>query len=409
MNPRTLDIRIAIIAATLIGLTASAVETKGQRIPGQDIRIQQPKVDPRLRNIRIPLALAQHTVIASGIADAFWSPSFNEIALSGAGGGSVYGIVTGNTVSLPGTPLGFDNDGSRMLLRTGTDSTLVWGLSTRSVIRSVFRSGSIGSFSNDGGRIVVGPGGSFPAGNGITRVWSVATGQELFKLGSNFSGSFNDPNQVLGVNVTRNPEFSPDGARLLVLHSQGNATANSVDAPTRAEIYNTSTWARLVGISMSPDDDIRFGRFSRDNTRILVAGSRVQIHDASNGAMISRMLVGSPINSVEFNSNGSQILTATHDAKYQVWNASTGALIRTIEQVSGVSTSSLYTASFSPNGSRIMTVVGNRVRIWSAADGTLLQTFDHNSMVRVARWRPSGDGILTIEIQGGRVHTWRVG
>ncbi len=409
MNTRTRTSRIALALATLMGLTGTVAQSTAQRIPARDIRIQQPTIDPRLKNIRIPVALATHTVIATGVADAFWSPAFNEVALATASGGSVYGVVSGTAVSIPGIPLAFDNDGDRMLLRTTTDSTVILNLPTRAAVRSIFRSGTFGSFSNDGGKVVAGPSGSFADRNGITRVWSVTTGQELFKLGSNFTQSFNDPNQVQGVNVTRFPEFSPDGSRLLLLHSQGNATANSVDAPTRAEVYNTVTWARVANVSMAPNDDIRIAHYSRDNSKILVAGSRVQVHNPSNGAMISTMNVGSPINSADFDGSGSQVVTATYDAKFQVWNTSNGSLVRTIEQVNGASTSNLYAAAFSPNGSRIMTVVGNKVKIWNAADGALLQTFDHNSPVRIARWRPSGDGVLTIEITGGRVHTWKVG
>jgi len=399
---------ITMMVGTVLGITATFSTTVAQPLPSRDIRIQQPRIDPRGRSISGPIRLAAHTVIGNNVSNAFWSPAFNEIALSGQTN-AVYSTVTGNSVVLPANPQAFNSDGGRLVLRTSTDSTVVWDLRSRSAVVRFFRSGALVSFDRNDGKVVAGPGGNaLFGGGGITRVWSMATGQQIFSLGFNSNQSFNDPNQQVTINATANPEFSPNGARLLLTHAMGTATANSVNAPARAEIFDATSWNRLATISMAGEDRVNIARWSRDNSKVLVAGSNVQVHNATNGSLIASININRTINSAEWNATGSRIVTATDDARFQVWDAATGSLVRTVEQLTGVSTSFLYSASFSPNGNRIMTTVNRTVKIFDATSGALLQTFDHGSPVRVARWRPSSDGILTIETVGGRAHTWKV-
>jgi WD40 repeat protein len=240
----------------------------------------------------------------------------------------------------------------------------------------------------------------------ITRVWDAASGAQLFKLGFRSSQNANDPNQQINTDAVGSPEWSNDGTKLLVVRMAG--TNSNVSG--MAQIHDAANGNRLVQIfpTNAPDPLANIAHWSPDNTKILLAGTNLEIHNATSGALIRKIDLNNDINSAEWSPNGAQIVTATQAAKFQVWDAATGALIRTLEQPA-VSTSQDYKAAFSPNGGKIMTVIGSKVKIWDAASGTLLQTFDHGSPVRIARWRPSSDGVLTIEITGGKARAWRVG
>ena len=402
--------RLSSLALASIALVATALTPRAafpQPIPSRDLRVVQPAGIDRLRNTRFPIALGAHTVIGSNISDAFWSPGFNEIAIAGSTN-SIYSVHNGTTTALPAVPQAWSTDGSRLALRTTTDSTIIWNAASHTTTIRFFKNSGTAFWNQNDSRVVSGPSPGVPFGGvgGITRVWSVATGGELFKLGSNNNQNFNDANQQNAVNLTMSPEWSSDGNRLLLLHTTGTATANTNNTMTRAEVYEGASWQRILSVSMA-NSNATIAHFSPDNAMILMAESTLEVRNASTGALLKTMPVNSTINSASWNNNGTRIVTATFNARYQLWDVSTGALVRTLDQAN-VSTSSLFTAAFSPNGNRVMTVLGTKVKIFDTNTGTLLQTFEHASPVRVAKWRPSGDGVLTIEITGLRGHVWKV-
>jgi WD40 repeat protein len=396
-----------LLMTAVISLAASPEESQAQPTPSvtnRTVEIRRPAAN---LTARIVIPLADHTILGNGIQDAFWSPDFNAIALSGQNN-SIYSLVSGSTpVALPAPPAAWSTEGDRLVLRTNTDSMLVWKVATRTTILSLVRSGAVATWDTPDNKVAAGPSTGIATSGGITRVWSAITGQELFKLGSTNSQNFNDANQQVGVNMATNPEWNSTGTRLLLIRTTGTAGAVTSNTGSSAEIYDATNWTRLANLVLANSDQVKIAHFSRDDSKVVLAGSNVEIRNAATGALIKRIEINNAINSAEWKPDGTQILTATHDAKYQLWDATTGALVRTLEQAA-VSTSSNYKAAFSPNGQKILTVIGSKVKVWKASDGTLLQTFDHGSAVRLARWRPSSDGILTIESTGSRGHTWRV-
>jgi WD40 repeat protein len=394
-----------LLLIAVIGLAASPEESQAQPVPTSrttEIRQTAPSL-----TARVAIPLADHTILGNGIQDAFWSPDFNAIAVSGQNN-SIHNLISGSTpVALPAPPVAWSTEGDRLLLRTNTDSMLIWKASTRSTILSLVKSGPFATWDTPDNKVAAGSTLGGINSGGITRVWSAITGQELFKLGSTNSQNFNDANQQVGVNMATNPEWNNTGTRLLLIRTSGTTGAVTSNTGSSAEIYDAKSWTRLVNLLLTNPDQVKIAHFSPDDSKVVLAGSNVEIRNAATGALIKKIDINNTINSAEWKPDGTQIVTATHDARYQVWNASTGSLVRTLEQAS-VSTSSNHKAEFSPNGQRILTVIGNKVKVWKASDGTLLQTFDHGSAVRLARWRPSNDGILTIESTGSRAHTWKV-
>jgi WD40 repeat protein len=68
------------------------------------------------------------------------------------------------------------------------------------------------------------------------------------------------------------------------------------------------------------------------------------------------------ISSVEFNRDGSRIVTAAHDSRAALWDANTGALISALEGHE----KAVEMAEFSPDGKSILTSsLDGTARLWT--------------------------------------------
>lgn len=403
MNTRSRRSLLLLTAvAALIGRYDES--TAQPTIPTRTAEIRQTTPNLGGQRARVPVSLPDRTFLGSGFTNVFWSPDLNEVALGGQTS-SIYSFTTRSTaLTLPATPRSWSNDGNKLLLEAAGDSMLVWNLASRTTRVSLVKKGALASFNRDDSKVVAGPDRKSIHPGGTTRVWSVATGQEIFRLGAVGNQNFNDNNQQINVDVTSNPEFSPNGSKLLLLRASGSASTSSSPG-SGVEIYDATSWQRTAAFGLTGSDGVNIAHWSPDNSKVLVAGSNVEIHNASTGALIRKIEIGNRITSAEWNHNGSQIVTATHNAKYQIWDASTGSLLKTLESPS-VSTSDQYTASFSPDGRKVATILDKKVKVWDAATGSLLQTFDHIRIVKSALWRPSSDGMLTLN--GSDAIVWKV-
>ena len=101
----------------------------------------------------------------------------------------------------------------------------------------------------------------------------------------------------------------------------------------------------------------------------------------------------SPVINASFSPDGSRIVTASDDNTARVWDSQSGELIQTLEgHQSGV-----YNASFSPDGSRIVTAsADSTARVWDSQSGELIQTLEgHQATVFNASFSPDGSRIVT--------------
>ena len=89
------------------------------------------------------------------------------------------------------------------------------------------------------------------------------------------------------------------------------------------------------------------------------------------------------VSSVAFSPDGSRVLSGSHDNTVKLWDATTGALLRTFkghaQRISSV--------AFSPDGARVLSgSLDNTVKLWDAATGALLRTFKgHSDIVEFGR------------------------
>src|SRR5262249_55713496 len=103
------------------------------------------------------------------------------------------------------------------------------------------------------------------------------------------------------------------------------------------------------------------------------------------------------VRSAAFSPDGMHVVTASDDGTAVIWDARTGALVRTLTgHERGVNS-----AAFSPDGRYIVTGSADRtVRVWSAASGEVVQTLDAGAGVFSAVLNPDGTRIAAASDDG---------
>ncbi|HJZ57171.1 MAG TPA: hypothetical protein VKE74_19535, partial [Gemmataceae bacterium] len=109
--------------------------------------------------------------------------------------------------------------------------------------------------------------------------------------------------------------------------------------------------------------------------------------------------------SAAFSPDGTRIVTASHDHTARVWDAKTGAELLALTG----HTERVLSAAFSPDGSRILTAsVDTTARVWDAKTGAeLLALKGHAGRVNSAAFSPDGSRILTASSVTTRIYDSR--
>ena len=233
--------------------------------------------------------------------------------------------------------------------------------------------------SPDGSRVVT----NCP--DGTVKVWDAETGKPQWEF--------------KGTGEWTTAAFSPDGTRIF-LGRLANATAKVLDARTGKFV------SELTGCN-----DNRGLAFSPDGKRIVAGGNRVKVWDAEKGGPPLLDLGGlmQVAGSTTFSPDGTRILIGDIDGVAKVLDARTGTPLFTLKtpQASGAGThwmtgwgSGEQSASFSPDGTRIVTVGGVRgahvAKVWDARTGVeLLALQGHTNLVFCAAFSPDGEHIIT--------------
>ena len=180
--------------------------------------------------------------------------------------------------------------------------------------------------------------------------------------------------------------FSPDGRRILT--ASADKTARLWDATTGAP----------VGEPMRHEDEVVAAVFSPDGTRIATASKdgTARLWDAATGkALGAPMRHEHPLDGVAFNSTGTRIVTQSNQAGVaRLWDAAAGA---PIGEAMPHSVGYSEAATFSVDGSRLITKRDETARIWDSMSGKPIgKPLKHPGGVSSAAFSPDGSRILTV-------------
>jgi WD40 repeat protein len=109
------------------------------------------------------------------------------------------------------------------------------------------------------------------------------------------------------------------------------------------------------------------------------------------------------VNSATFSPDGSRIVTASGDKTARIWDAASAKQIAVLRGHDR----EVNSAAFSPDGSRIVTASGDKTaRIWDAASAKQIAVLrGHESAVRSAAFSPDGSRIVTAS-EDGTARIW---
>ncbi len=122
--------------------------------------------------------------------------------------------------------------------------------------------------------------------------------------------------------------------------------------------------------------------------------SKAQVWDAQTGQLVTTLWGHSKeVFSASYSPDGRRIVTGSGDKTARVWDAQTGQLVTTLQGHSGY----LRSVNYSPDGRRIITGSGDKTaRVWDAQTGQLVTTLQgHSGHVASASYSPDGRRIVT--------------
>lgn len=190
-------------------------------------------------------------------------------------------------------------------------------------------------------------------------------------------------------------EFSPDGAFLL---SSGGG------ADRTARLWEVAT-GQTVQFFTGHTDSIRDIAYSPTGELVATAAedSSIRLWNPQTGTLVQTWLEGSRLLGVDFNHDGTRLVSGGRDTFVNIWNVETG----TRDILRGHS-EEIRDVVFSPDGTLVASSSNdNTARIWNVETGQTVHTLTHPRDVFSLRFNPDS----TLLVSGGRdnnVRLWDV-
>ncbi len=285
----------------------------------------------------------------------------------------MWDVATGKELAeaIPGvTPVCFSPDRKQLLVSrneiwdlTDVAKRGLWdvvnGQETRSIEAHLRGVGCVG-FSFDGTRLATS---SSSKRDNTIRLWDVTTCEPIRTL----RGHANSVSRVSSLC------FSPDGTR--IISGGADSTIKIWDSATGQELRSLRGHVKGVTSLDFSADGKRIASGSLDGT--------VKIWVAATGEEIRRLQGHMDmVKSASFGRRDKRIVSCSKDKSIAVWDVSTQRKLRTIRGPSDAPQSGNFgapertpnCATFSPDGTRIVSADGSKVRVWDVNTGEKLRT-----------------------------------
>ncbi len=188
--------------------------------------------------------------------------------------------------------------------------------------------------------------------------------------------------------------FHPDGNQLAT--SSADGTAKLWDIATGQEVFSLDGHIDK-NKSVNVIDEIQTVEFSSDGTRVVTAchDGTAKIWDTATGAeLLTLRGHGSWVWHAVFSPDGRRVATGSRDATAKIWDAATGEELMTLTGHTGIVTG----LAFSPDGSMLATnSFDGTARLWDMATGNEL-----------LKWENSGPGMVHFNGDGTLLSTGNV-
>jgi WD40 repeat protein len=285
----------------------------------------------------------------------------------------------------------FSPDGTRLLSGSSDKTVRLWNAVTGKLVRTFQEHSEVYAlaFSPDGGHVLLGL-------DGTPKLRDANTG----RLVRNFMGASERVHSVA---------FSPDGTH--ALSGSSDSTLKLWDATTGQLVRSFEGHVKAVTGAFA--SGITTVAFAPDGASVLSGGDdkTLRLWDLATGKLL-RTLGGhaDEISSVAFSSDGERVLSGSYeplrkaDNPLKLWDPATGQLLRAF----GEHTDTIHSVAFSPDGARVLSGSGepfrdffggdgdNTLKLWDAASGQLLRTFEgHSDVVDSVAFAPNGARVLS--------------
>jgi WD40 repeat protein len=326
---------------------------------------------------------------ASAVYAARFSPTGSEVVTASADGTirvwdalpreqrtEFSGSWAGSTPS-PVFGANYSSDGDRILTSDGTNAYLYTADG-----KPVYASG---------GQVVL-----FPSGTAdVNSAQFNGAGTEIVTADSDgtvdlWRASGSDYTRIQTIRLTgaqggpaHDASFSPDGSRIVIVTNDNTAVVRNIRTGHEMTLNPNHGFLLTVAVFRPGGHQILTGD----------GNGQIEVWNAATGAKRVLGRPGPGINDLEFNNRGTQFVTASDSGVVTVWDAGDDRPVRSINACPSPST-----ASFSPDGSKIVVACGNGgAPVFEVATGQQLTVLEGANVgeVNSAAFSPDGKSIVT--------------
>ncbi len=183
------------------------------------------------------------------------------------------------------------------------------------------------------------------------------------------------------------PSFSQDGLKIVF-----GSMAMDI------EIYDTTN-GEITNVLKGHDDWASSAQYSCDGTKVIsTCGHEIRIWDAESGKQL-KLLHSDSVKSASFSPDGSQIVSVGNEVI--VWHVDSGEQLQRFSHDDPI----MAAAAFSSDGQSVVTASGVNAIMWDVITGNQLQCFSHPSIVSSVKFSPNGSLLLSTAWDG-KVRIW---